>query len=167
VSATIGATIKCDRYVCDRSEFGDTLEQVRDKAVKWGWSRTEDGRDFCPNCTEIRAKRKKPGEFAPAGVKVRRVFDAAEAAGWEKRDHDEATGNAHFFCCEKEVDVDSFLGAAYQAKCSVCGSAIASVLAPAFGRSSVAFLDSDKVDVEDPEHWVVVSEFNAASAPDA
>ena len=155
-----GTTITCDRYGCEWSIHRPTPEEAREYVAGRGWTRTEDGRDFCPDCTMLRAKRKKPRDLVPAGVPVRTVFGAAEAAGWERR---EDGGLSHFFCCGSEVEYHSILGDAYAASCSTCGAAIESVLAPSFGRSSVAFTDSDKVDVEDPECWVVASEYQAAT----
>jgi hypothetical protein len=94
------------------------------------------------------------------------AFDAAEAAGWERRDYDEKEGTAHLFCCGKEVEVDAIIGIPYQARCQQCGTAIADVLGPHFSTkgSAVSMPDSDKVDTEDLRTWVLVREYDAAIA---
>ena len=162
MSERTGTTINCDRTSCDRTEFGATPDDARGNAERFGWTRTDDGRDFCPTCTEIRANRKKASDFVPEGVRLMTPFDAANAAGWERRDYDEESGEAHFYCCGSEVDVSAIIGIPYYAKCETCGTAIGDVLGPSFGKSSVAMADPDKVDTEDPHTWVVVAEYEAA-----
>jgi len=145
-----GTTIRCDRYECNATVFEADAAGARSRADRLGWTRTECGRDFCRLCTEIRNKRKSPVEIAPEGLRLFEVFDAAEAAGWERRDYDEEAGMAHFFCCGQEVEVASIIGMPYYAKCRECGTAIADIFAPHVGRGSVVMADPDKVDTEDP-----------------
>lgn len=159
-----GTTLSCDRMECDATLMVDEHEAVPEQADRRGWTRTDDGRDFCPRCTRIRAERKKPAELVPDGVRLMRAFEAAEAAGWERREYDEETGEAHFYCCGSEVKVESFIGAPYYAICETCETAIADIFGPSFEGGAVAMPDPDKVDVESPHTWALVSELEAAQA---
>jgi len=161
MSERTGTTISCDRYECDSTAYGKAEDEARADARERGWERTEDGRDFCRQCVEIRARRKKVADLVPKGVRLLTPFEAAEAAGFEKRDYDEKEGVAHFYCCGTEVDVSALIGTPYGARCTICANAIADVLGPSFGNGHVAMADPDKVDTEDPRSWVVVKEYEA------
>lgn len=162
MSVKTGTFIKCDHHPCGIQVFGRTVEEAERFAQEGRWSRTADGRDFCGWHTDQRAKRAPLRSLVPDGVTLRRAWGAAEAVGWEKRVDEKDENLAHFFCCGQEVQADSILGSAYQAKCKVCDRAIADVTGPVFGANTVAWPDSDKVDTEDPCSWVVVSEYRAA-----
>lgn len=169
MSEKTGTTIQCDRWTnkspCSSRVFEPTPEAAREFAERRGWTREEDGRDFCPRCSEIRANRKPPADLVPDGVRVMEPFDACEAAGFERRDYNEETGEAHFYCCGQEVEYFHFIGVPYGAKCKVCGVQVGSVFSPQFLNGAVAFFDSDKVVTEDPASWVVVAELEAARTP--
>ena len=162
MSERTGTTITCDRHSCRDEISRPTAEEAREAAQRAGWTRTEDGRDFCPRCSEIRAQRQKVASLVPPGVRLMTAWDAAEAVGWERREYDEDA--AHFLCCGEAVTVSSLLGIAYYARCGICGKAIANVTGPTFQGSTVSLPDPDKVDLDDPRVWVVVSEYESAVA---
>lgn len=168
MSERTGTTISCDRWIdknpCGSYVFEDTPEEARAAAERRGYTRTEDGRDYCSVCSEVRASRKSPAELVPEGVRLMEPFDACEAVGFERRDYNEETGEAHFYHCGQEVEYFHFIGVPYGAECKVCGVRVGSVFSPHFSNSTVAFFDSDKVVTEDPASWVVVSELEAARA---
>jgi hypothetical protein len=161
MSERTGTTIRCDRYECKQDVFDESPEVARERAAAIGWTKSADGRDFCVGCSSIRAKRTKISDIAPAGVRLFTAFEAAEAAGFERRDYDEATGVAHFYCCGQEIEVSSLLGDAYAGTCKICKAAIADLLGPSIGNHTVGFPDPDRVDVEDPRSWVVVADLPA------
>lgn len=151
MSEKTGTTIFCNGTNCQATVFDVEPSQARASAVVYGWTRHDNGRDFCRDCSAIRTKRKPLRELVDDGTQLYTAFDAAESLGWERRDEGGTT--AHFFCCGAEVEVSSMLGDAYAARCKTCGASIYNVLRPSFGNSWVSFPDPDKVDTEDPLCW--------------
>lgn len=166
MSERTGTTISCDRHSCEHTVFGDTPENARENAARQEWAKEEDGRDFCWGCAKIRAERKKPADVVPEGVRIFEALDAAREAGFDMREFDGVDDDeGHYpLCCGQRTTVHAFLGCPDYVACEKCGKAIANVFAPSFGNAWVQTHDSDKVDLEDPTCWVIVSEYNAAIA---
>lgn len=159
MSREYGYRIRCTNWIDCHNEIFDTYGEAN-ALERFGlcrWTTTEDGRDFCLGCSERRAARKKVSEIVPPGTTLYTAFDALEAAGFAKM-YETEDGEAHFFCCGKEVETTGFLGSATGAKCSICGTTVVDVTGPSFGRSTVSFADPDKVDTEDPVCWVILGD---------
>lgn len=166
MSTKTGTTISCDgpggpndRFGCSATSFGRTEGEARDYAI--GWTRSEDGRDFCHYCSEVRANRAELRDLVPGSIRLMRVFDAAEAAGWVRRDGEEED-EAYFSCCGEDVEVDHLIGSPYRATCKKCGTGIVDMFGPVFSGGAVSFADSTKVNTETLESWALRSEVDAA-----
>lgn len=58
-------------------------------------------------------------------------------------------------CCGSEIEVRSFLGAAYFAQCAACRKFILDVTGPHFGNTFVTLPDKEKIDGLDAEaRWI-------------
>lgn len=143
-----GFTLICDGHECSRTARGSDEADARGAAHGW----TSDGsRDFCRRCSERRAQRKKLSEIVPAGTVLLDLWPACEAAGFVVNREGE---KPDVRCCGVEVETFSMFGDAYAAKCKTCGSYISDVTGPEWGNGSVAFMDSEKVDIETTTRWV-------------
>lgn len=148
--------IRCDRYGCKDFIEADTEEQAESDFFRRNWSKAKDesGRVFCQRCTEIRDRRKPPSFLVKPGTKLYTMEDAAKEAGFRRTNNDPVIFK--FEHCGQEVKYHGITGISYRAECKVCGIAIHSATAPTFTNSTVQFIDSDKIDTEDPVHWFVV-----------
>mgnify|MGYP000894214909 CR=1 FL=1 len=78
---------------------------------------------------------------------VKTYDEAADALGWDKT-LDKP------ICCGEPVEITAMLGSAYKATCAKCERFVFDITGPEFTGNAVAFVDSDKFDVEEKTRWV-------------
>lgn len=58
-------------------------------------------------------------------------------------------------CCGAPIEIRSMIGDPYYAECKTCRKFGAAMDGPRFGKSSVRFLDGDRIDLDTERRWIV------------
>ena len=99
------------------------------------------------NLSKISAQQFADERIAPEYRQtLKTVSEACTANGWADVDHP--------ICCGKPVEITTFIGSPYFAKCKICRKFIADVTGPSFGNSWVQTVSDEKVDMDTEALWI-------------
>ena len=87
----------------------------------------------------------------PFAQQLKTIHDALGVHGWDVVEFGDGYTPS---CCGTPVDVQSFLGYAYHAECSICGNFSHDMTGPRFGNGHVNLIDTDKVDCTTENTWI-------------